>query len=182
MLYLGEDKLNAWLSSRGMTLSQLARDCGVSRQSIYDMFGKKPVFNSTFVKILSHLGVDYDQLTETHDDVLLRTMPVRIQKAVIRLIQFCDSHLAGLILFGSRVRGKGGIGPDWDFGVYSQRPVDPRALSVLKQKLMDEVFPNRIDIVNLNVAPSWFLESIAEDYIQVHGKHPFRQFVERKAA
>lgn len=100
----------------------------------------------------------------------------------MRLIQFCDAHNAGLILFGSRARGKGGVNPDWDFGVYSSKLFDQRAFSVLKQKLMDEVFPNRIDIVNLNVAPSWFLESIANDYIQIHGKHLFTQFVERKAA
>lgn len=180
MLYLSEDKVNALLSNRGMTLSQLARDCGVSRQSIYDMFGKKSVFNSSFVKILDHLGVGHEQLTETQDSALLRTMPMRIQKAVMRLITFCESHQAGLILFGSRARGKGGVGPDWDFGVYSFKSFDPRAFSVLKQKLMDEVFPNRIDIVNLNVAPSWFLESIVGDYIQVHGKHPFAQFVARK--
>ncbi len=182
MLYLGEDKINDLLFSRGMTLSGLARDCGVSRQSLYDMFSKKPVFNSTFVKILNHLGVDYDQITESRDNALLRTMPMRVQKAVMCLIQFCDAHNAGLILFGSRARGKGGIGPDWDFGVYSQKPFDQRSFSVLKQKLMDEVFPNRIDIVNLNAAPGWFLESVAGDHIQVHGKYLLAQFVERKAA
>lgn len=182
MLYLDEEKLNAILGARGMTLSQLAQRCGISRQSVYDMFSKKPVFNSTFVKILNHLGVNHDQLSESRDNVLLRTMPMRVQKAVMRLIQFCDAHNAGLILFGSRARGKSGISPDWDFGVYSSKLFDQRAFSVLKQKLMDEVFPNRIDIVNLNVAPHWFLESIVSGHIQIHGKHPFAQFVERKAA
>jgi transcriptional regulator with XRE-family HTH domain len=129
MLCLGEDKLNTLLASRGMTLSGLARDCGVSRQSIYDMLGKKSVFNSTFVKILSHLGVDYEQLTETHDVALLRTMPVRIQKAVMRLISFCEAHQAGLLLFGSRARGKTGIGADWDFGVYSLKPFGLRPVN-----------------------------------------------------
>lgn len=182
MLYLDEEKLNAVLMARGMTISQLAHQCGISRQSVYDMFSKKPVFNSTFVKILNHLGINYDQVTESRDNTLLRTMPMRIQKAVMSLIQFCDAHNAGLVLFGSRARGKSGVIPDWDFGVYSSKLFDQRAFSVLKQKLMDEVFPNRIDIVNLNVAPSWFLESIVSDYIQIHGKHPFAQFVERKAA
>lgn len=182
MLYLDEDKLNAALATRGLTLSQLAKDCGISRQSIYDMLSKKPVFNSTFVKILNHLGVDFDQLTESHDVAVLRTMPMRVQKAVMKLISFCDSHHAGLILFGSRARGKGGASPDWDFGIYSARPFDQREFSVLKQRLLDEVFPNRIDVVNLNVAPAWFLESIVSDYIQIHGKQPFSQFSERRAA
>lgn len=182
MLYLDEEKLNAVLLARGMTISQLAQQCGISRQSVYDMLSKKPVFNSTFVKILSQLGVGHDQITQSRDNALLRTMPMRVQKAVMSLIQFCDAHNAGLILFGSRARGKSGISPDWDFGVYSQKLFDQRTFSVLKQKLMDEAFPNRIDIVNLNVAPSWFLESIVGDHIQIHGKYPFTQFVERKAA
>lgn len=182
MLYLDEEKLNAVLVARGMSISQLAQQCGISRQSVYDMFSKKPVFNSTFVKILNHLGIHHDQLTESRDNALLRTMPMRIQKAVMSLIQFCDAHNAGLILFGSRARGKGGVSPDWDFGVYSIKPFDQRSFSILKQKLLDEVFPNRIDVVNLNVAPLWFLESIVTDHIQIHGKHSFAHFTERKAA
>jgi AcrR family transcriptional regulator len=182
MLYLDEDMLNRLLAGRRMTLSRLAKECGISRQSVYDMLGNKPVFNSSFVRILEYLGVDYDQITQSRHNAVLHNMPVRIQKAVMALIQFCDAHQAGLVLFGSRARGKGGVQADWDFGIYAVRYLDPRAFSMLKLKLMDDAFPNRIDVVNLNVAPPWFLESIADDHIQIHGRLPFLQFAERKAA
>jgi hypothetical protein len=182
MLYLDEDKLSHLLVGRGLTFSQLAKQCGISRQSIYDMLGKKPVFNSSFVKILEQLGVSYDQVTQSRDDAILHAMPIRIQKAVMALIQFCDVHRAGLILFGSRARGKSGVQADWDFGIYAMKPFEPRSLSTLKLKLMDDVFPNRIDIVNLNNAPHWFLESIVDDHIQICGQQTFSQFAERQAA
>ena len=172
MLYLNSEKLEQILREKKLSLSSLAKGAGVSRQSLYSMFSKNSVFNSTFCKILGYLKVDYQVLTYemTPSHQIMSKAPTPIKKISLQLIEFCKRYHANLILFGSRAEGKTGVQVDWDFGIFFLKSVHDREFKLLKVRLTDAAFPYRIDIVNLNEAPAWFLESLQNRSLILHGK------------
>ncbi len=131
------------------------------------MFDKSSVFSSSFEKILAQLDIDYKTITEDRDSIriILSSFPDKIKKIVIELVKFTNDNSADLILFGSRAAGKTGVRHDWDFAVNFHKTVQDKKLRLLKQKLQDQSFPYRVDLVNLNIAPTWFKDSIDEDKI-----------------
>lgn len=167
MLYLSKKKLEEVLAKRGSSASMLAKECGISRQSIYNMFGKTSVFNTSFEKILKYLNVNLEEITEQRDRVsfLVQKFPNKINKIILELTEFASKNSADLILFGSRASGKMGITSDWDFALYFKRANKDKELKKIKQAIVEEAFPYRVDIVNLNNAPEWFLSSISNNII-----------------
>ena len=167
-------KLMKILNSREITIASLARDCGISRQSLYAMFRGDSIYNVPFAKILNFLNLEPSQITEAHSSRqdALKSAPLKIQKTALRLREFCQDHGASLLLVGSQALGKGTMASDWDFAVYFWGNVFDRSLRLLKQRLEEEVFPYRVDIVNLNRAPEWFVQSVAEGAKLLEGKWP----------
>ena len=184
MLYLSKKGLQEALSKRGIRLSQLAKECGVSRQSLYSMFSKRPVFNTSFTKILHFLGGDYRDLTYERSErsEIMKDAPSRVQRVVLELVRFCEANEAALILFGSRSAGKKGVKADWDFGIFFEGKVKDQSLPHLKQQLADKAFPYRIDIVCLNQAPDWFLTSIQDNALLLHGSTSLKKIFGELAA
>lgn len=167
MLYLEKKKLEKVLKARGLNMSQLSKLCGVSRQSIYNMFGKTSVFNTVFEKILVHLAVDHNKITvgQSREGLIIKTFPDKIAKTAAKLSAFAGQTHADLLLFGSRAKGKRGFRTDWDFAVRFHKSNEDKKLKLLKQQCIEESFPFRIDIINLNLAPAWFKDSISDDCI-----------------
>lgn len=163
------------MNGREMKLSSLSRLCGVSRQSIYNMLGKVSVFNSVFVKMLTNLGINYKDVTCEKDSVssLMALAPARVRSVAFKLVDYCKRYGASLLLFGSRVRGRTDVQADWDFGVWFGGAVRDKELVRLKQELSDEAFPYRVDVVNMNLAPTWFLDSVRESYVVLEGRDSF---------
>jgi len=163
MLCLDKNKLEALLKAKGMNMSILAKACGVSRQSIYNMLGRTSVFNTSFEKLLGFLQVGYEQITAdvSAENVVAKDFPPKIAKVALELFRFAEVNEADLVLFGSRAGGKKGIQADWDFAVYFHKKAEDTKLRLLKQRLIDDAFPYRIDIINLNLAPEWFKTSIS---------------------
>ena len=127
MLFLNKEALNSLLDQKGLSLSALARQSGISRQSLYNMFDDDTVFNVPFERILKALNVNYQTITyeKTLAEKLLEDAPSPIQKVLFSLIDFCQQHKASLALFGSRARGKKGVRVDWDFGIHFSPPKAP---------------------------------------------------------
>lgn len=167
MLFLDRKKFEGLLKRRGLNISAISRLSNVSRQSIYSMFGKEPVFNTAFEKILAQLDVPYQEITEDIDKktVILKHFPDKIKKVVLKLSDWAEKNHADIILFGSRSRGKTGITHDFDLGIFFHKKVDNKGFRLKRQELADEAFPYRVDIINLNGAPQWFSESIKDDMI-----------------
>jgi len=90
----------------------------------------------------------------------LEQAPPKIQKAVLKLLEFCKKQQATLVLFGSRARQTESQGSDWDFGIYFNGKLHDKELRALKHELQERSFPYRVDIVSLNQVPSWFFRSI----------------------
>ncbi|MBI2092916.1 MAG: nucleotidyltransferase domain-containing protein [Deltaproteobacteria bacterium] len=167
MLYLDKAKLNVFLKSNGLNIARLAKRCGVSRQSIYNMLGGETVFNTIFERIVTYLNIHYSMITEEmkHADFITESFPDKIKLAALKLSAFAEKNSADLILFGSRAAGKKGIRHDFDFAINFHKKANDKGLKLLRQSIMDGVFPYRIDVVNLNSAPEWFKASIKGDIV-----------------
>lgn len=176
MLYLSKSKLAQLAAKRGLSLAALAKAAGISRQSLYNMFDTTPVWNTSFAKLLRATGSAYDELVEarhsfTHHPLMDAPPPIR--RAAFTLTDFCRTHHAALVLFGSRARGKRGLGVDWDFGVLFRHMTARRttALRTLATELKENAFPFRIDIVNLNHAPPWFRDTVDREHHVLYGSY-----------
>lgn len=176
MLSLDRNKLNKHLKEKGMSLSQFAKKCGISRQSLYNMFRGKSVLSAPMEKLLFFLGVDLEDVSAkwVRIENLFQDAPAQIKKVFRMLEDYAKKHGASLFLIGSRARGKKGIRADWDFAFYFPSDARPADFAVVKFKAEDIAFPYRIDVVNLNDAPEWFLESAEKNAILLSGKMDFK--------
>jgi len=180
MSYMKDDllldplKFRNLLHQRKITVSGLAKQCGISRQSIYQLIKGQSAFNVPFRKLMGHLRVNPLSLLKHVDTAsdILETAPLKIRKIGHVLIEYCKSRDATLVLFGSKARGHFSSGSDWDLGIWFHRKSDDRSFRDLKNKILDEAFPHRVDLLNLSRAPEWFLKSIADDYLVVFGNDP----------
>lgn len=174
MAVLSREKLSQRLAERQLNIARLAKDCGISRQSLYAMFRGESIYNTPFTKLIRYLQVEPGDITEQESSAerLLKSAPLKIKKVVCDLQDFCRKHGASLLLFGSQVAGSAKPSSDWDFAVYFLKRTHVPALLKLKHRLAEQAFPYRLDIVNLNQAPSWFLESIRDEAQLLHGEWP----------
>ena len=157
-----------------MSLAKLARQAQISRQSLYNMFGSVPVFNTSFVKILQVLGVSFQDLTEeaSQGEQLIAQAPTTVRRIVVTLMEFCRTCDASLLLFGSRLRGKTGPQVDWDFAIWFQQTIPEQVFRTCKQQVQETAFPYRVDLVNLNHAPPWFRQEVDQSHIVLCGAYP----------
>lgn len=180
---LDRTKLQGLLSSRGFSLNAFAKQCGISRQSIYNMMEGKSVFSKPFEKIMAELNVELEDLMRERPSIeaILESAPRAVQRAALQIQEYVRQQKADLFLIGSRARGKKGIRSDWDFAIfYPDEAVHPE-LALLKQRCADAAFPHRIGIVNITTAPQWFLRSVAGDALRLEGSTD-REYVFKRNA
>lgn len=179
VITLNRKRLKAELMARDMNLSRFAKACGISRQSLYDMFRGSSIFSVPFGKILNYTGISFDEIISVGSgfESVIRDAPEGVRKAVFALQKFAEARGADLFLIGSRARGKKGLRADWDFAVYLAGVNQRRSLVLLKQRMEDLAFPHRIDLVDLNSAPAWFLRSIESEAIKIFGEKKIKDIV-----
>lgn len=172
MQILIQRKLNRLLSQRGISLSKFCKKSRISRQSLYNMFKGESIYNKPFTKLIEALNIKPDQITESSSsqENIFKKAPLKIQKVLLKLKEFCEKNRASLYLFGSQASQTARRGSDWDFGIYFQKKDQSKPLRNLKLKLIDQMFPYRMDVVCLNRAPKWFLQSIEDEIITLYGK------------
>lgn len=178
------EKLESILAERGLSISKFAKECGISRQSLYSMYRGRSIFSAPFEKILTKLSVDIEDILIRDEDVskILSDAPDQILKTALRLQLYAEKHLGDIFLFGSRARGRRGIRADWDFAIFFEKGSAPKGFSAMKLDLQEKAFPYRIDLVCLNNAPVWFLRSIADYSIRISGKTRRDRVFKRKVS
>jgi len=176
MRQLSREKLSALLRTEGANLSQLARKAGLSRQSLYGLLGGQSIYKGPFQKLLDYFRVPEDSLTEdvSVKDRLIKVAPPKVRKLILKLQEFCRRWKGSLLIFGSRPSGRAAARSDWDFGLYfpKEREKIRKEFRKLRPVLLAEVFPNRVEIINLSQAPSWFWESIQTEALTLYGPRP----------
>lgn len=135
------------------------------------MFEETPVFNSSFEKIRRFLNIDYRAITSDKSLAVeaLKIAPDRIKIASYKLFEFAKRHNADLLLFSSNSGGKFGVKSDWNFALHFLQADKEKDLNVIRQKLIDEVTPYSINIINLNKSPLWFKLLVKGTYIRLLG-------------
>lgn len=187
-MILDREKLDQILNNKDMSLAQLAHDCGISRQSIYNMFIGKSFLSAPLEKMLDFLNIDLEDVLERRSslELILGNAPEKIRNAVLKLQKYAELNKADLFLVGSRARGKRTIRSDWDFVVFFPKNKKVKGIASFKQKISDIAFPYKIDVVTLNQAPTWFIDSVSNEAIRVTGstdpKIVFSKKRERKSA
>lgn len=171
MLRIDRKKLEPFLSGQNQHLSHLAAACGISRQSLYKMFRGESIFSTPFEKLLNELKVPFEQIVVDDEQlaISLRDAPSQIRTAALTLQHYATQRGADLFLVGSRARGKKGIRADWDFALFFPTQKKPKDFSSVKIKTEEMAFPYRIDVLCLNDAPEWFLNSISADALRLCG-------------
>ena len=171
MFTLDRNKLDAALHDKGLSLSRFAKECRISRQSLYNMFKGKGILTVSFEKLLDYLNVKFKDIVIQPSDLdsIMKEAPESVKKATLELQKFAEVNKADLFLIGSRARGKKGLRADWDFAIYFKDPKKVKSLALIKQKIGDLAFPYRIDLVVLSAAPSWFLYSASDEAIRICG-------------
>lgn len=174
VLYLDRHKLETILGLRGITINKLATDCGISRQSIYNMLEDTPVFNTTFEKIRKYLNLDFRAITSdsTLAQEIIKHAPDRIKLASYVLANFSEEIKTDLLLFNSVGHNKFGPRNDWNFAIYFQKKENNEKLKSLRQELIEKVLPYNIEIINLNRAPLWLKLIIKNNYTRLVGNTP----------
>lgn len=178
---LDRAKLHGLLSSRGLSLNAFAKQCGISRQSVYNMMEGKSVFSKPFEKIMAELNVEFEDLMRARPSVenILASAPRTVQRAALQIQEYVRQRKADLFLIGSRARGKRGIRSDWDFAIFYPDGKEHSELVPLKQRCADAAFPHRIGIVNITTAPQWFLKSIVGDALRLEGSTDYEYVFKR---
>lgn len=171
---MSEEKLKATLAHQNLSLRKLALQSKVSRQSIYALLNGSPIYTLPFVKIIQTLRVAPEEITHVSSwqDILLEKAPFKIRKAILEIQSLGRAHDGSLLLFGSQATGQARPHSDWDFGIYFHKKDEDRKLRLLKIKLQEEVFPYRLDLLNLTQAPAWFIQSIRDESLLLSGNWP----------
>lgn len=182
MVKLNRKKLLSIIGEKGLSIGEFAKQSGISRQSIYNMFQGRSVFSVAFEKLLANLNVEFDELLVKPNQIeaILADAPENIRKALLNLQKFAIETDADLFLIGSRARGRSGSKSDWDFAIYFPDEKRPKNFSMLKQNVIERAFPYRMEIVVLNSAPSWFLKSAKDNAIKIFGANNFVDILQKE--
>ncbi len=157
------------------TLGDYCTRARIHRNTLRNLLAGKNVFSSSFAAIASSLGMDPWDLVIPAADFPSRIKWIdEIRPIVARLKSQAPG--AAIVLFGSRSAKKFGkqasAYSDWDLGLYSYpTPLAGRVYLKLKG-MVEEASENlvrKVDLVNLNQAPHWFLEGIANQIIFLEG-------------
>ena len=152
-------KIKALMEKSGIgSISQLAEMSGIHRNTIRSYLnGTNSPYSSSFVSISKCLNSTPDELVERQS-----TNPIGQLLELIHPVIVSNPNLA-FILIGSRARGNSRRYSDIDIGLSSgTTPLDYKKFLSIKSEIEDLVddFAWLVDIVNLDEAPRWFLESI----------------------
>ena len=153
------ETLENLLRGRGYgSLSEFASHAGIHRNTVRKyIVGNAPIFSRGLAAISSQLGVQpWQLLKQLHDK------PYEELVAKIKAIANHDKQLA-FVLFGSRAKKTAKKYSDWDIGVSGgSTPVESNHYLALRQEVDDafDDFPFGVQLVNLDQAPTWFLQEL----------------------
>jgi len=152
-------------------LAEFAAKNSIHRNTLRNLLAGQPVFLDSFSRVAEILEVDPLELIIPH-----AKLPSHIKGSeelapiVARLLQ--KEKKMAIVLVGSQARKRAKKYSDWDIGIFRQ-PIPISGMEYLKLKqLVEDMGENNIrqmDLINLNQAPSWFLESLKEPLLFLEG-------------
>ncbi|MBI2066739.1 MAG: nucleotidyltransferase domain-containing protein [Deltaproteobacteria bacterium] len=145
------------LGFRGV--SDFSNKTGLHRNTVQNLLAGQSVISSSFFKVASTLRADPLELIQAKADLPRSIKGGDEVKGLVGQIMKEDKKMA-VFLLGSRALGKAKKYSDWDLGVIRYpEPISGREFLRLKVKVEEwsDSLIRTVDLVNLNVAPEWFL-------------------------
>lgn len=142
------------------TYAELIREAGVHRNTLHHyLSGKRELLPQPLQKLAASLGIEVLSLLKHADS------NVGDEKTLIEILKPHSKGFptAAFMLFGSRAKGTASCYSDWDIGISGgESAFDVDSYLALKGDLQDATanWPYRVDLVNLDLAPAWFLTQI----------------------
>ena len=144
---------------------------GIHRNTINLYLHGSSVLTSSIEKIADVLKVDPMEMTIPVSDETTKIRDVESISKIIGYLAKYDSSMA-IVLLGSRAKNKEKKYSDWDIGITRfGNAISGEEYLILKGKVEDlaEDITCNVDLINLDQAPKWFLESIDYEPVFLDG-------------
>ena len=164
MYCVSEKKLkSAYISNGYSSIRHFASSTGIHRNAVHAFLRGKEIFSKPFLKMTKALGCDPLSIIAHRDSFENGiSIPSEIMGIAQGVADFQKSLCA--FLFGSRAeKGDHSRFADWDVGVASAfSGLTSREHLRLRNKVeeMAENLPWKIDLINFDNAPAWFLKEM----------------------
>lgn len=171
---LDKHKFKRRLLSLGYkNLYDFAAKNNIHRNTLHDLFQGKSVFLNSFEKIAKKLEMDPLELLLPKSE-FSNSIPNsdEIRPIVARLVK--KRKKMAVVLLGSRAIEAAKKYSDWDIGIFSHSQPVTGMEYLQHRRLAEELAENmvrKVDLVNLNQAPSWFLENLKDSCLFLDGDH-----------
>lgn len=154
-------------------LSDFAAKNAIHRNTLNDLLNGKSVFSNAFEKVAEKLKIDPMELLVPQSRFSHSIPHIDEIKPVVAALVKKNKKMT-VVLIGSRSRQRGKTFSDWDLGLFSLvSPIsatDYLHCKRLAEELSEDLV-RKIDVVNLNQAPLWFLENLKEGCLFLDGDH-----------
>lgn len=137
---------------------EFCKKTGIHRNTLNYYLSGHEIFPKKFYKIAEGLGVDPKEL------IAQKAPQIDYLNEIKTIIQeLSQKPGVAVVLLGSRANGRAKRYSDWDLGVTAgEKKLSGFELLRLKRsvEVLAEDLPRKVEIINLDAAPCWFLESI----------------------
>ena len=170
MFHIDGERLRRKMREKGFrSLTHLAKDLGIHRNSLHYFLSGRPVLPESVAKVLRRLDLaPADLIVSGGRDSFL--VPEDVASVVDQLhLEFPEITF---LLFGSRAEGRAQKYSDWDIGAYSRQglPLNRFLRLVRRAEDLSESLAYFIQIVNLNRADAEFLQRVSRRWIFLTGR------------
>jgi len=169
---LDKKKFKKRLTDQGYrNLTSFAAQHKIHRNTLHDLLKGKSVLKTSFEKIASKLKVDPWELVRAQAEGLPKVPEIEEIKSLLAGLLKKEKKMA-VVLIGSRAGKRPKLYSDWDLGVFRYpKPLSGMEYLRLKNLVEEESEPlvRQVDLVNLNQAPTWFLEGLNNQVLFLDG-------------
>ncbi len=174
-------KLHALMKTKGLhNLSQLANATGLHRNTLHRIFKGESPFTHAVETLSQHLQIDPLSLLSSILPGSNKIKDIEKLGPIIQSLAAANKEIA-IFLLGSRTTQKAKPYSDWDIGICAYpHPINGKLFLKYKNltEELAENLPYKIDLINLNAAPDWFLESIQNNFMFLAGNEKSKIYFE----
>ena len=173
---LNREKFDELLEKAGYkNYIDFCKRTGLHRNTLNYYLSERDVFSKKFYEMSAALGVDPLLLITSSKSY---TENIEEIKSVLEALTTMPK--LAVVLLGSRAKGSYKKYSDWDLGVTrGSLPVTGREFLRMRGRVSDlaDNLPRKVDLVNLDAAPEWFLLSIDYELIFLVGSFESYQYL-----
>lgn len=153
------------------SLADFASKAKIHRNTLQNLLGGQSVFSRAFEAVSKALRMDPLDLISPQSDFRSKAREIDEIRPIVAGLVRTHRDLA-VVLIGSRAAQKAKRYSDWDLGIVRYpHPLSGLEYLRLKNRVeeMSENLVRSVDLVNLNQAPSWFLEGLVDRMVFLDG-------------